>query len=200
MKQFIKKINIFQKTLLTLVFLLLVSISSGFAEEKEKPILDIGPYLARLEKEMLPRETPAKTPVFSISSKKRQKKYHPIIEKVAKRHQLDPALIKAIIMAESSYNPYAVSKVGAKGLMQLMPATAKALGVKEIFNPEHNISGGVKYFKELLIHFDWDVKLALAAYNAGITNVRKYRGVPPYGATKSYIRKVIMYYWYYKTC
>lgn len=124
--------------------------------------------------------------------------FHPIIIEVASRHQVDPALIKAIIMAESGYNPKAVSKRGAKGLMQLMPLTAKSLGVEDIFNPKHNINAGVGYFKKLLNQFDGDVKLALAAYNAGSRKVRQYKGIPPFRATKIYIKKVFKYYELYK--
>ncbi len=116
----------------------------------------------------------------------------------AERHSVDPALIMAIIKAESGYNPRAVSRVGARGLMQLMPATARELGVSDSFNPEHNIHGGVKYFKFLLNKFDGRVRLALAAYNAGIRRVQKYGGVPPYKATRHYIRKVMLYYQHYQ--
>jgi len=123
---------------------------------------------------------------------------HAIIEQVANRHNVDPALIKAIIMAESGYNPKAVSKKGAVGLMQLMPSTAQELGVKELFNPKDNIEAGVKYFKRLLRRFGGDVKLALAAYNAGSTKVRRYRGIPPIGATRYYVKKVFHYYRLYK--
>jgi len=121
-----------------------------------------------------------------------------IIFKAAKQHQVDPALIKAIIMAESNYNPDALSKKGAQGLMQLMPNTAKWLGVKDSFNPEYNIHGGVKYFKQLLLQFDGNVELALAAYNAGSKRVRQYNGVPPFTATRYYITKVFKYYEHYK--
>jgi len=129
---------------------------------------------------------------------KRERSFHLIIVQAAHSHQVDPALIKAIIKAESSYNPKAISKRGAKGLMQLMPGTAKALGVEDSFNPEQNINGGVRYFKNLVNQFNGDVKLALAAYNAGSRTVRKYRGVPPYKATKYYIKKVFQYYHFYK--
>ena len=134
-------------------------------------------------------------------SKFRHKKellFHPIILQEASRHEVDPALVKAIIMAESGYNPNAISKKGAKGLMQLMPSTAQALGVEDAFNPEQNISGGVRYFKQLVNRFDGDVKLALAAYNAGSKKVRHYQGVPPYKATHYYIKKVFKYYELYK--
>ena len=90
---------------------------------------------------------------------KSERLYHPIILQAANRYQVDPAIVKAIIMAESSYNPKAVSKKGAKGLMQLMPKTAKEMGVEDIFNPEHNINGGVRYYKKLLKQFKGDITL-----------------------------------------
>jgi soluble lytic murein transglycosylase-like protein len=119
--------------------------------------------------------------------------FHQLILQAADRHDVDPALVKAVILAESNYNPRAISRRGAKGLMQLMPATAKALGVKDLFDPESNINGGVKYLRKLLDRFGGDVELALAAYNAGSRYVRKYRGVPPFRATRFYIRKVMKY-------
>ena len=138
---------------------------------------------------------------YDIPSKFKHKKehlFHPIILREASRHEVDPALVKAIIMAESGYNPNAISKKGAKGLMQLMPSTAQALGVEDAFNPEQNISGGVRYFKQLVNRFDGDVKLALAAYNAGSKKVIHYQGIPPYKATHYYIEKVFKYYELYK--
>ena len=129
----------------------------------------------------------------AISRKEAEQLCDSIIRKAAKRYQVDPALIRAIIMAESSYNPKAVSKKGAIGLMQLMPRTAEALGVEDSFNPEHNINAGVKYFKQLLNQFNGDVKLALAAYNAGSRKVREYKGIPPFKATQHYIKKVFEY-------
>jgi len=142
------------------------------------------------------------TVIYDIPSKFRHKKehlFHPIILQEASRYEIDPALVKAIIMAESGYNPRAISKKGAKGLMQLMPSTAEALGVEDIFNPEQNISGGVRYFRQLVNRFGGDVKLALAAYNAGSQKVRHYQGVPPYKSTHYYIEKVFKYYQKYKT-
>jgi len=139
--------------------------------------------------------------VYRLPSKYLHKKdhlFHPIILKAAIRYEIDPALVKAIIMAESGYNPNAVSKRGAKGLMQLMPDTAEALGVEDIFNPRQNISGGVRYFKQLVNRFDGDIKLALAAYNAGSRKVRHYQGVPPFKATHHYIKKVFKFYQLYK--
>jgi len=158
--------------------------------------------LAKIEASASPIENLSKTPSEylprSVFGKKGERKLHPIIFQTANRYQIDPALVNAIIMAESEYNPRAVSKSGARGLMQLMPATAAELGVKDIFNPQQNIDGGVRYFKQLVNRFDGDVILALAAYNAGSRNVRHYRGVPPFKATKRYIKKVFRYYQIYK--
>ena len=125
--------------------------------------------------------------------KRKAQRYHKIIVQTAKRHNIDPSLIKAIIMAESGYNPRAESRKGAQGLMQLMPQTAELLGVTDGFNPEENIRGGVRYFKMLLESFDGDIRLALAAYNAGSRYVREYGGVPPFNATRTYIWKVFEY-------
>jgi hypothetical protein len=119
--------------------------------------------------------------------------FHPIITDAARRYDVDTAMVKAIIFAESSYNPRAVSRRGAAGLMQLMPTTARELGVKDRFDPEQNIHGGVKYFRHLLNRYKGSVQLALAAYNAGTTKVRKYRGIPPFKATRHYIDKVLNY-------
>ena len=124
--------------------------------------------------------------------------YHPIIDRVARRYKVDPALVKAIIMAESGYDPRAVSHRGALGLMQIMPQTARALGVTDSFDPEHNITAGVRYFRQLMDTVAEDPALALAAYNAGPARVRKYNGVPPYKATRRYIKKVMAYYLCYR--
>lgn len=116
--------------------------------------------------------------------------YYPIVVKISLKYEVDPLLVKAVIVAESGFNAKAVSRVGAQGLMQLMPRTAKELGVVDSFNPEHNIDGGVKYLKKLLDKYQGNVEIALAAYNAGCRNVRKYRGVPPYKETRKYVKKV----------
>jgi len=125
----------------------------------------------------------------------RQKRFDPIIRKAAKRHQVDARLIHAVIRAESAYNPKAVSRVGAVGLMQLMPATAKRFGVKNRRDPQQNINGGVQYLRFLLKHFKSNTKLAVAAYNAGEGAVKKYGNrIPPYRETKAYVVKVMQYY------
>jgi hypothetical protein len=134
----------------------------------------------------------------TVSGKKAEHLFRSIIFRIAHRHRIDPAMVQAIIMAESSFNPNAVSKRGAIGLMQLMPNTAKSLGIKDPLNPERNITGGVLYFKKLLKEFHGDVELALAAYNAGSRKVKKYQGVPPFKSTRVYIEKVFEYYRHYK--
>jgi hypothetical protein len=136
---------------------------------------------------------------LSYWMKKRVTPFQPIILEAAERYDIDAAMIKAVIMAESSFNPKAVSKKGARGLMQLMPSTAEYLGVEDSFDPAHNIDGGVRYLKTLLVQFQYDIKLALAAYNAGSRNVRMYGGVPPFKATQSYVHKVLKYYEGFKT-
>lgn len=118
-------------------------------------------------------------------------RYHDYIVQAAETYQVDVALIKAVIMAESGYNPKAVSHRGAQGLMQLMPNTARWLGVENAFDPALNIDAGVRYLRRLIDRFKGDVELALAAYNAGSRYVRKYGGVPPFRATRMYIRKVL---------
>jgi soluble lytic murein transglycosylase-like protein len=135
---------------------------------------------------------------FSERSLKGERSLHPIIQRVALRYNIDPALVKAIIMAESEYNPKAISAKGAKGLMQLMPVTARSLGVDDIFNPEQNIHAGVRHFKFLLTQFDGNIRLALAAYNAGAGSVRRYNAIPPFKATKRYLIKVLRYWEFYK--
>jgi hypothetical protein len=120
--------------------------------------------------------------------------FQSIVLQAAKDYDVDPSLIRAIIMAESNYNPRAVSHRGAQGLMQLMPTTAKWLGVKDVFDPAANIDAGVRYFKRLLDRFDGNIELALAAYNAGSRYVRKYKGIPPFEATQRYIKKVLKYH------
>ena len=143
--------------------------------------------------------TPTRTGVIITPVRKsKSDRFNPMISRAADRYEVDPALIKAVIMAESAYNPKAVSKQGAKGLMQLMPGTARALGVKNAFNPAHNINGGVKYLRQLLDTFNNNAKLALAAYNAGSSKVKRHGGVPPIKATRNYVKKVFAYYHHYK--
>lgn len=117
-----------------------------------------------------------------------------LVTKACEKHNVDPKLIMAVIQQESGFNQNAISKSGAQGLMQLMPATAKSLGVTNAFNPEQNIDGGVKYLKGLLDRFHGNKILALAAYNAGPNAVKKYNGVPPYEETQNYVRNILKNY------
>ena len=124
--------------------------------------------------------------------------YDSLISEFSKKYQVDFALIKAIIRAESGFNPFAVSRKGAKGLMQLMPGTASRVNVSNIFNPRENIEGGVRYLKYLLSLFNNDLRLSLAAYNAGENIVAEVRSIPPYRETVDYVRKVLSYYQSYR--
>jgi hypothetical protein len=124
--------------------------------------------------------------------------YDSLISEFSKKYQVDFALIKAIIRAESGFNPAAVSRKGAKGLMQLMPETASRLNVSNSFNPRENIEGGVRYFKYLLSLFNDDLRLSLAAYNAGENIVAEVRSIPPYRETVDYVKKVLSYYQSYR--
>jgi len=113
-----------------------------------------------------------------------------IIYRAGKRQGVDPRFIHAVVKQESRYNPKAVSGVGAEGLMQMMPATAKRFGLKDAFDPTANVEAGTRYLKFLLKRFNGDVSLALAGYNAGEGSVDKYKGVPPYGETQNYVKKI----------
>lgn len=119
--------------------------------------------------------------------------YEQLIRNCSEKYGVNQSLVKAVIQAESGYNPNAVSSKGASGLMQLMPETAKSLNVADRFNPKDNVDGGVKYLRFLLDTFRGDVSLAVAAYNAGLNKVAKYGGIPPYNETRTYVNRVLSY-------
>jgi len=122
-----------------------------------------------------------------------ERDYDRLIEQTGRRHGVHPALVKAVIAAESNFQPTAVSRAGAQGMMQLMPATAAELGVDRPFGVVENIDGGVRYLRAMLEKYG-DVKRALAAYNAGPGTVDRHGGIPPYRETQAYVKRVLEYY------
>ncbi len=126
------------------------------------------------------------------------KSYQKIINQAAKHYDMDSALIKAVIKAESDFDKHAISNKGAKGLMQLMPDTASDMNLKNPFDPKENIFAGTRYLSLLLKRFNNDITLALAAYNAGPENVAAHKGLPPFRETKNFIARVINYHKQYK--
>jgi soluble lytic murein transglycosylase-like protein len=124
--------------------------------------------------------------------------YQYLIDRYADTYGVDPALVKAVMRVESCFDSNAVSRVGAQGLMQLMPYTAQKLGVSNSFDPDENIRGGVQYLGNLIRRFNNNLEFALAGYNAGPLNVEKYRGVPPFAETQSYLKRVLAHYKRYR--
>jgi len=138
------------------------------------------------------REKPKVNPRYST------KKYDDIIANASQQYDVSFPLLKAIIKAESDFDPRAVSKKGAKGLMQIMPDNFKLLGIKDPFDPSQNIHAGARYFKQMYDRFKGKLSLSLAAYNAGPKAVDRYKTIPPYEETEEYVRRVLRYYYNYK--
>ena len=149
--------------------------------------------MKRRMKEYSTPQSGSKVPSYSWL-KKQVKALSPTIAQVAQDTQVDLNLLHAVILAESAYNPEALSPKGAMGLMQLMPATARRFGVEDAWDPSQNIEGGARYLDFLLTRFDGDTEIAVAAYNAGEGAVDKYGGIPPYKETQGYVKKVMKFY------
>jgi transglycosylase-like protein with SLT domain/uncharacterized protein DUF4124 len=125
-------------------------------------------------------------------------RFDELILSSSERYGVDPALVRAVVKAESDFNETARSRKGAQGLMQLMPDTARLHNISNAFNPEENIDGGVRHLKLLLDRYQGDLPLTLAAYNAGIQAVERYRGIPPFSETKEYVRRVLDFHQRYR--
>lgn len=137
---------------------------------------------------------PAKQPAAADHAGDIPAAYVEYIDKACAKYSVDPALVHAVVKVESDFNPFAVSRKGAMGLMQLMPQTASDLNVRNSFSPWENIEGGVKYLRSLLDKYEGNIQLALAAYNAGETSVKKWGTVPPFKETRDYVKKIMKLY------
>ncbi len=176
--------------------------SASALAESAAPVIDIEPSAGSSTKTKYPLVSGSYESVYPRLSQTQIKELMPRIDAAintySKQFGLDPKLIRAVIKEESGFQPFALSTSGAMGLMQLMPGTAEGLGVTDAYNIEQNILGGTQYLYYQLKAFDDDLKLALAAYNAGPNAVRKHGGIPPYTQTQNYVKKVINSYEMYQ--
>lgn len=152
-----------------------------------------GPY-ATIAKYGRPVASASCRGITAASLQSRAKDLEPLITKHARANGVSPALVSAVMRVESCYDQRAVSRVGARGLMQLMPETARELGVRNSFDADQNIGGGVRYLSRMLKRFNNDLKLALAAYNAGPSAVEKHKGIPPFKETQHYVARITKLY------
>ena len=150
----------------------------------------------RMRGSFRPAPRPSDAPARAVQVTREE--YDELIRNAARRYRIPEALVWAVMHTESNFDPQAVSEVGASGLMQLMPATAEEMYVKDIFDVRDNIEGGTRYLRVLANIFDGDMKKMVAAYNAGPDAVKKYGGTPPYAETQAYVQKVIQLYFEYK--
>lgn len=136
-------------------------------------------------------ESPARVTPIRVEAAQSPDSYRALIREIADRHAVAPALVESVIRAESNFDPRAVSPKGARGLMQLMPATAARLGVRNVFDARENVEGGVRHLRSLMDRYEGDVSLALAAYNAGVEAVARHKGIPPYAETQAYVASIL---------
>jgi len=130
----------------------------------------------------------------TLRAKRQMRALSAMIYHQSKKHGIDESLVKAVIYAESYFNPHATSRKGASGLMQLMPATAEKYGVSDLYNPRQNVIAGIKHLRYLMTLFPDNLKFVIAAYNAGENAVTKYKGIPPYRETQGYVKKVMKHF------
>lgn len=136
-------------------------------------------------------ESPVRVPTQRPESEQPPHSYRALIREIADRHAVTPTLVESVIRVESNFDPRAVSPKGARGLMQLMPATAARLGVRNVFDARENVEAGVRHLRSLVDRYDGNLPLALAAYNAGVEAVARYGGIPPYAETQAYVARIL---------
>lgn len=192
-----KGFSLFIYTLVFLAFSFLSAVSSHadfYKYVDEEGVIHItnvptsGKYVVFMRENKKSAQVKAKAPAAD------RKQLEDIIFVTSYKYGVDPVLVKAIVKAESDFKPLAVSVDGARGLMQLMPETARLYSVRDVHDPEENIEGGTRHLSKLLKMFNWNIRLAVAAYNAGENAVLKYGAVPPYSETRDYVTKVMGYY------